>query len=236
MRACSLWLAILAALLVAAVVMAGEPVVPEIKVPDKAVEHSLVVVSTTAEGTGYAWFVFGPRQMEEWKPILGNKSSVVFTGPPGRYTIMLVVALPDGKLNQGYAVVTIVPDDDPEPPDPPDPPPPDQKWQVAFFFDTDKLDDYTDDQLVLLSGLRFRQALVDAGNIFVGSFNVDSLDKGKKPAANLEPWFASVRGKSMPRVALAPHDGGTIRHFPLPENEAALKKLLADTPQGRAAR
>ncbi len=90
----------------------------EIIAPSQVEPHNLVDVSTEDAGTGYAWFVLGPRGMERWVPTGPLNRSVAFTGPPGEYTVMLVVLTEGGGLDQGFAVVVI---GDPEPP----PPPPD---------------------------------------------------------------------------------------------------------------
>ena len=92
----------------------------EIKVKPQIEPYSLVDVSTDEAGTGYAWFVLGPRRMERWVSTDTLNQSIVFTGPPGRYTIMMVVQTEGGGLDQGFAEVFIG-----EIPEPPIPPPPD---------------------------------------------------------------------------------------------------------------
>ena len=91
----------------------------DIIAPSQVEPHNLVDVSTEEAGTGYAWFVLGPRGMERWVPTGPLNQSVTFTGPPGKYTIMLVVLAKTGGLDQGFAVV-IIGDAEPPPP-PPDP-------------------------------------------------------------------------------------------------------------------
>jgi hypothetical protein len=142
----------------------------------------------------------------------------------------------DGLDPKAECVITVGGENPPVPPDPippdPVPPTPTEKWQVAFFYDNDQLDNLTADQMILMEGLRFRKQLVEAGNKFVGSFEKDSLSKiGSELRSNLNPWFGAVEGSKFPVVAIAPLDGGTIQVFPLPEDEKELYALLATSKQ-----
>lgn len=128
----------------------------------------------------------------------------------------------------------------PNPPVPPTPPPPPvpKTWQIMFFHQSDRLDNTPDPQLEMLVGLAFRHELVAKGHNFRGSYDIDALaalDKacqgnrcptGAKLPAELAPWFEAVKGASMPRVAVAPADGGDIRSFPLPSSAPEFYKLL----------
>lgn len=128
-------LAILAAFFCAAPLSAADITAPKEEVP----QHSLVRVSSVQEGTGYAWWILATDA--SGKLVFADVQkydqdrSLVFTGPPGTYQIMLAVSS-DGKLDQGQATVTILgakpvppgpapvppgPTPPPVPPDPPDP-------------------------------------------------------------------------------------------------------------------
>ncbi len=95
---------------------------------------TLVCLSTPALGVGYAWFISGPRGMEEWLPVAPPAddpaaeppppgSTIVFTAPPGTYTAMLVVVLDGGRIEQTHREVDIRGSILPPPPPPPPPPP-----------------------------------------------------------------------------------------------------------------
>jgi hypothetical protein len=130
------------------------------------------------------------------------------------------------------------PPNPPDPPDPPDPPNPTSKWQVVFFHASGTLDNLPRAQIDMLSGLVFRDEVTAKGDRFVGSFNVDSVAKTVRTCdgtkcwttyampAELVPFFNAVKGDPMPRVAIAPINGGAVRDFPLPENAAAFWTLL----------
>jgi hypothetical protein len=78
----------------------------EIKAPAAAEAHTLVRVTSNTAGTGFAWFISGPAGFADLQTYDGGQSAV-FTGPPGRYAVMLVVAGANGKLDQGQATVVI---------------------------------------------------------------------------------------------------------------------------------
>lgn len=102
----------------------------DISVSQTSPPGRLVRASTTAEGTGYAWFVSGLTVLPDGNVIQGfvetqpynDSKSIVFTGPPGRYAIMLVVATEGGGLDQGQAL-TVIGSPEPIPPTPPGPDP-----------------------------------------------------------------------------------------------------------------
>lgn len=92
----------------------------DIDAPERVDSGNLVVVESKTEGKSYVWFVTGPRGFEK---TFRAGPSCVFTGPVGSYLVMLVVATPDGALDQGQATVAIG-DAPPVPPTPPGPTPP----------------------------------------------------------------------------------------------------------------
>lgn len=103
----------------------------DIQVPATAEPYSLVRATTTTVGKGYAWFVMGPQGFADSQTFeaSGGTRGVVFTGPPGRYAVMLVVSSEGGVLDQAQTVVIIgsvtpVPPTPPVPPQPPVPPVP----------------------------------------------------------------------------------------------------------------
>jgi len=103
---------------------ASSPLAPSasVDVAETFAEHTLVEALTGTAGTGYAWFVQGPGGMVRWVAVNGRKNRIAFTGRPGTYTIMLVVLVEGGGLEQAWATTEIVADQ-PEPDPQPDPQP-----------------------------------------------------------------------------------------------------------------
>jgi hypothetical protein len=201
---------------------------PAIVLPATHQPWTLVQARTHAPGLGFAWFVEGSSgKLQQWLPVSENSSAIVFTGPPGKYVVSLVVYSGSGEFATSSASTTILEGDGPEPPVPPvPPPPPTTKWQVAFFYDNDGLDDMTAEQLSMVSGRLFRRTLEEAGNQFIGSLERDSFKPSGKTTSSLAPWFDAIKGATMPQLAIAPVGGGTIQTFPLPADEDALYAIL----------
>jgi hypothetical protein len=220
----------------ALVAVARDALSAEITVPSSVADHSLVIASTRTPGKTHTWVVIdqsGSHALMFEGRVSGNvTSTIAFTGVPGQYVVFLTVVDVQGNMSYAGSVVTIGGGPVPPPPPPP-PPPPDQRWQIVFFHNSNDLDNYAPAQLSMLQGLKFRKSLVEKGHTFVGSYDVQSVPSVSS-ATGLAQWFSAVKGKSMPRVALAPKDGGTIQDFPLPENAADLLKLLENTSQERA--
>lgn len=128
----------------------------------------------------------------------------------------------------------------PNPPDPPIPPNPTSKWQVAFFYQSDTLDNMSLSQKEMIAGLLFRNDLKSKGHSYLGGFDVDSVAKTVRKCdaakcytiytvpANLKPYWDAIQGDPLPRIAIAPLGGGTVRDFPMPADSTALYKLLGD--------
>ena len=139
----------------------------------------------------------------------------------------LVAAVVEGKLViQEFAwPPTPGPKPEPEPPQPkPEPDPqPVKHWQVAFFLESNNLDNLPPAQQTLLASLLVRKDLEAKGHRLVGVFDPDTA--GTVTDQNLKAWFEAAKGKA-PCLALAPMEGGTIKVFPLPESKDALWKIL----------
>lgn len=167
-------------------------------------------------------------------------------GEPGEYRVVV-----DWNYGQNQFVGHVVvvegdspdpplPPNPPNPPDPPDPPAPNPtaKWQVMFFLESTDVDDLPAGQIELISSLAFRQSLEAAGHRFMGRYDRDSVMETRSTCngttcrpylavkSDLAPWWGAVKGDPLPRLAIAPIDGGDIRDFPMPADEAALYKLL----------
>lgn len=161
--------------------------------------------------------------------------------PPGVHEISyrgvwiktVPVTLPDGTVVQvlqgfGFLDETAtfkVTGGGPDPgPDPPDPPTPGGKWQLMLFYESDRLDNYPEAQRQLLTSRVVRESLEQQGHRFRQV--VESSALSGSVSAEFVPWFDAVRGKPLPRIAIAPVEGGTVREFALPESLTALRQLL----------
>ena len=195
----------------------------EITLPDKAPEYTLVDVSTPTKGTGFAWFILGPRGMERWVKTAPGGVSIAFTGPPGKYTIMLVVLLEEGGLDQGHATITIG-EEEPGP----DPPTPGQKWQVVIVHESHDLDNLPRGQQVLLASLKFRERLKAVGHRLIAIVDKDTLDAHSRVPEELAAYLSAASGRPLPQICISPMTGGKVRCFPLPADGDAVLKLLED--------
>lgn len=160
-----------------------------------------------------------------------------------------LAAIIDGKLVVQEAQITLEPmppgpqpgpepkpDPKPEPgpeptPDPqPEPKPepqPVKHWQVAFFVESNDLDNLSADQKAMLASLQARKDLEAKGHRLLGVLDPDAAATATDPA--LRPWLEAAKGKA-PCLAIAPLEGGTIRILPLPASAAELWKLLENPP------
>ena len=141
----------------------------------------------------------------------------------------------EGKTRWGYVAhgesndthtLTITGDSGPpDPPKPPDPNPADQKHLIMIFYRANLLDNMTRDQRTILTSLSLRQRLKADGHRVVEILDYDAFSAGSIPE-RYEPWFRAVKDDPMPRICLAPIEGGVIRDYPLPANQEKLWELL----------
>jgi len=183
--------------------------------------------------TAGRWLVLSadmlPVSAVSWKLESGG-SIVIWEGTPGE--VFGVAFIPD-DVGQPLAATRVTlggtPAPPPKPPDPP-PPPPGRKWQVMFFHQSDQLDNLPLPQRELLAGLAFREELESRGHHFAGAFDVDAVTRSGKGDASHKTWWAAVDGDAMPRVALAPREGGDVIDFPLPADAESLFRILQAPP------
>jgi len=163
-------------------------------------------------------------------------------GQPGEYRVIVDWNYQTNQFVEHMVVVegNVNPPLPPNPPNPPDPPPPNPtaKWQVMFFLESTDADDLSAGQIELVSSLTFRQSLDASGHRFMGRYDRNSVMETRSTCngvtcrpylavkSDLAPWWGAVKGDSLPRLAIAPIDGGDIRDFPMPADEAAFYKLL----------
>jgi len=196
---------------------------------------------------GQGRLMFYPREgVELWDAASwsGQPYALFFANRPGKY-LVLIVLVHQNQLVYAEHEITVTgegpdPGPDPDPPDPnPDPDPdPEGPYQIAFFSESDDVDNYTRDQRTMLSGLQFRDELGESGHLFIGSFDPDSgsvsggwscRDGSCDPRGipdSLRPWWQAIDGKQMPVVCFAPRDGGSITVHPLPDTLDKFRDLL----------
>jgi len=114
--------------------------------------------------------------------------------------------------------------EDPNPPPPP-PPPPGGPYEIAMFYEADKLDNYPQSQRSLLTSLSLREKLQAQKHQVLEIFEWSSLSTN---GGQYEDFFAAVRDSTAPRIAIRAIAGGPVIDAPLPPNEAALMEFLAD--------
>jgi len=113
----------------------------------------------------------------------------------------------------------------PKPPDPPKPPEPAGPYQIMIWLETGALEALPSSQSYLQSSLKLRTALKAKGHALVGVYDQDISGPSGLPE-RLKPWYDAIKSATIPCIALAPMAGGTIKVYPLPQNEAALWSRL----------
>lgn len=99
-------------------------------------------------------------------------------------------------------------------------------FQLMFFYDADQLDDYPPSQRQLLTSLVVRKNLEESGHNVVEILEKSAVDAAV--VAKYPVWINAVKGDPLPRVAIAPKDGGPVADFQLPSSYEALEALLKD--------
>ena len=114
--------------------------------------------------------------------------------------------------------------EDPNPPPPP-PPPPGGPYEIAMFYQADQLDNYPQSQRNLLTSLSLREKLWADNHKVAEIFEWSSTSTTTGPYAD---FFAAVRDKTAPRLAIRPVSGGPVIDIALPMNESDFLAFLAD--------
>jgi hypothetical protein len=141
---------------------------------------------------------------------------------PKNCTVIFATATNDPSFELDVALVNIEHNLKPDPDPDPDP---DQKYQIGFFFESKNKTKLSSDQKTILNSLLIRQELTKRGHSILGFFDKDIRSPGGIPP-KLEPWWEAIKGDPLPRIAIAPVDGGEIDDFPLPANPPALWEML----------
>lgn len=182
------------------------------------------------------WIVFAANFVPVQPTLVDGGKSILWEGDAGDYA---VIFLPPGDAQPIVQKVTLGKAADPPTPPTPPTPPVNAKWQVLFFIESADLDNLTLPQQAMLSGLVFRSELTKAGHRFMGTFDkdrstgqtvicVDGTCLRTTRESKYDVWWKAIAGKTVPLVAIAPLEGGTIQTFPLPADAAALLKLLSE--------
>jgi hypothetical protein len=166
------------------------------------------------------------QPFSQWR-VSSDGLGVLWTAPPGRYTLRVIsVHWAEKRVAQWRLVVTIgdkPPGPEPKPPEPE--PRPDQKYQVVILIESGNLDDLPSGQLEIVASRKFRAALQAAGHQLVAI-----VDRDTPPSDRLRPFFAAASGKSPPLLLRAPLAGGQIEAIPLPANIDDTLQALQKSP------
>jgi len=219
----------------------------QIDVPDEVDPYRLVVATLATpipDGAYLAdggWEVIGATSTQA-PDTRTDGATLVWTGPPGEYTIIYDgvllqdVSFVDGDGNQvtirSYvgrikerATCTIGGEPDPGP-DPPDPPSPGGPYQIMLFYRADQLDNLPEPQRQLLTSRKVRDRLAEDGHVLLEALEEGSLGGSVPP--RYKTWVDAVVGDPLPRIAIAPKEGGKVKDFDLPANVDLLLALLAE--------
>lgn len=130
-----------------------------------------------------------------------------------------------GQYNYNMEVLV---GEDPDPPPPP-PPPPNDEYQLVMFYDGNQLDNYPQNQRMLLTSRELRNRIQSKGHQFLQVVEKSGITTN--PSGPLAEFIASVVGDALPRLAIRPVSGGPVQDFPLPAGEGELMALLEDPSQ-----
>ena len=199
----------------------------EIIVEPNVEPYKLIDVQTPTEGTGFAWFILGPRGMERWVPTGPLNQNIAFTGPPGKYTVMLVVQIKGGGLDQGFATVVIggeEPDPEPEP-NPIPPPPPPIEEELWGFIIIEESADRTPQLAAILTSTEVFNYLESSGlNHKIA--DPDVTDESGKIPDDMKPYIEDAKDEGMPMLFIMGTEGGEFFRGPVPKTSKALIALL----------
>ena len=171
------------------------------------------------EGTVYVWAPPGSHSVTYTGFWLHLKEITFKDGDGNEITIMSYLG--HGSINEGSKFTVLggtVP--------PPLPPLPTGAKQLVFFVAAENLESLPEGQQAILTSLAVRKNLADLGHVFSQVIDDDQIKEGVAP--KWIPFILAVAGDTLPRVAIAPVDGGAVEDFPLPENYDGLLKLLGE--------
>ena len=184
------------------------------------------------------WIVFAAGFLPVQPVLLDGGKTILWEGDAGDYA---VIYLPPGDAQPVVQRVTLggvkPPDPQPDPEPDPQPPPQPVKWQVAIFVESADLDTMPLPQLEITSSLVFRKTLESSGHKLLGVWDKDrptttvcdgDVCRQVPVGGKHDAYWAAISGDPLPRIAIAPIDGGAVQDFPLPATAAELLQLLQE--------
>lgn len=175
------------------------------------------------------WLVLGEGFTPVAVQVLEGGAVCLFEAEAGTYAVLYFPPSTDGIFQPVVRVVELGDDSQPPPPPPP-PPPPAGKYQIVMVIDADRLDNYPPSQRAVINSLALRNELEADGHYFYEVVDARAIESGSVPE-KMRPFLNAVRGDELPRLVLAPIDGGAITDYPLPLNADDLKALLENPPR-----
>ena len=226
-------------------VVAKQPVIgPKIVAPDTAPIGTMVhVEAAVPEDAKLAWAIDPPTTNFV---VDTNGRLAYLTGPVSRrYLIVLSVAYGD-KIHALTHPVILGDDPGPGPiPPGPDPIPPGQKYQVMFFQESNDLDNYNRDQVIMVASDKFKDDVDNAGHAFLRALDLNSItsptticvdDVCKPLDDDLQPWYRAAKtfkdkGNKTPFMGYSPREGGKdIKIIPMPKSLDEFWKEIGGKP------
>jgi hypothetical protein len=184
------------------------------------------------------WIVFAAGFLPVQPVLLDGGKTILWEGDAGDYA---VIYLPPGDAQPVVQRVTLgdakPPDPQPDPGPDPQPPPTPTKWQVAIFVESADLDTMPLPQLEITSSLVFRKTLESSGHKLLGVWDKDrptttvcdgDVCRQVPVGGKHDAYWAAISGDPLPRIAIAPIDGGAVQDFPLPATASELLQLLQE--------
>jgi len=225
-------LVLIAALVFGGPALAAPPKVPAgppvIEVVEVAEQYNLIHVEALSEtATGHAWFIDGPRGFEDIVKLSPDSKRIVFTGPPGRYKLMLVVQTKGGMLDQAHRIMFIEgigPEPDPEPDPDPDPPMPGVRWLIII----EETDQRTNAHAAIYHSEKLNAYLKAKGHPPRRLWDQDELDPNGKTPKSLKPYLNLADRDSLPVCFVADAGGRILHQGPLPVDADAVLDLLKE--------
>jgi len=222
-------LAFIAALLL----MCGAAFGQQIVVPTEVEQYRLVPATLNLQMPEGLYLSDGGWEVESDAPakvadVKQTGAELIFTGPPGVYTILYDgVLLQDITFTDGSgATITInsykgrvkaravCKIKGTTPPNPPDPPQPtDQKWQMVIVHQAgERLANLPQGQRDLITSLLVRRELASMGHAVLAVRDDNVLSAGDVEPSSIQPFVNAIKksGVELPAIALAPKSGGDV--------------------------
>ena len=214
----------------------GDPVVAKVQavIPEGAVfdggwkASKGVQFIPHSKDTLHVWVAKGGTYSLSFSGFWLHTEKVTFTDGAGN-EITITSYLGHGFISEDVEF-TVKGDAGPDPPIPPDPTPGGPQ-QMVLFYHLDQLDNMPAEQRALLKSLTIRKDLTAAGHLVLEIVEAGTLGQSGPIPDRIKGFVDSVRGDPLPRIAMAPREGGKVVDYPLPANYEDLVKLLNNPPE-----